>query len=149
MLTERLAEKGYRYVPMPLEILTFHAAVKVGNLVFTSGQVPVLDECAMKGKVGETIDLETAQKAAEICAYNCLRAAGAVVDINTIMRVVKITGFVNAADSFNQMFDVINGATLFFTDVFGAKGFHSRSAIGARLPFDFAVEVEAVFELCL
>lgn len=145
MIKKRLAEKGYVYEPSNLEVLTFHSAVKVGNLVFTSGQIPMLGETHIKGLVGDSVDLETAQKAAEICAYNCLCAAGAVVDISKIKRVVKILGLVNAAPEFDQMSEVINGATIFFTDVFGDAGYHARSAVGAKLPSNWAVEVEAVF----
>src|SRR5476651_1807499 len=109
MIIKRLAELGYTYAPAPLEILTFHAAARVGNLIFTSGQISRLDSLEIKGRVGASIDLQTAQKAAEICAYNCLRAAGAVVDIESITRPVKVLGMVNAAADFDQMSEVING----------------------------------------
>lgn len=145
MVSKQLTAKGYEYKPSQLNVLTFHSAVRIGDLIFTSGQIPILGDTQIKGVVGETVDLPTAQKAAEICAFNCLCAAGAVVDINKIKRVVKILGLVNAADSFDQMSEVINGATVFFTDVFGDAGFHARSAVGAKLPSNWAVEVEAIF----
>lgn len=143
----KLAELGYIYKPAPLEILTFHSAVRIGNFVFTSGQIPNLDGIEIKGKVGGDIDLPTAQKAAEICAYNCLRAAGAVVDIESVKRAVKVLGLVNAADGFDKMSEVINGCSLFLRKVFGDNGGHARSAVGASLPSNWAVEVEMILSL--
>jgi len=144
MIIERLAELGYTYEPASLEILTFHSATRVGNLVFTSGQIPLLGDIAIKGKVGADIDLETAKKAAEICAFNCLRAAGAVVDVESITRVVKVFGMVNVAEGFDNTSEVINGASEFVQKVFGEKGGHARSAVGMVLPSNWAVEVEMV-----
>jgi len=143
-IIKRLAELGYNYQPAALEILTFHAATRSGKLIFTSGQIPFLDGKEIKGKVGADIDLATAQKAAEICAFNCLRAAGAVVDIRSITRVVKVLGLVNAADGFDKMSEVINGCSNFLQKVFGEKSGHARSAVGARLPSNWAVEVEMI-----
>jgi len=145
MIIQRLAQLGYSYEPAPLEILTFHSAVQVGELVYTSGQIPFLDGVGIKGKVGMDIDLPTAHKAAEICAYNCIRAAGAVVDIESITRVIKVLGMVNAADNFDKMSEVINGASEFFRKVFGDRGYHARSAVGTKLPSNWAVEVEVIF----
>jgi enamine deaminase RidA (YjgF/YER057c/UK114 family) len=147
MIVQRLAELGYKYEPAPLEILAFHAATRVGGLVFTSGQIPRLDGLEIKGRVGGDIDLATAQRAAEICAYNCLRAAGAVVDIESVKRPVKVLGMVNAAAGFDQMSEVINGCSEFLRKVFGDKGFHARSAVGMNLPSNWAVEVEMVLSL--
>jgi enamine deaminase RidA (YjgF/YER057c/UK114 family) len=147
MIIQKLKELGYSYEPAPLEVLTFHCATKIGNLIFTSGQIPVLDDIDIRGKVGKDIDLKTAQKAAEICSYNCLRAAGALVDINTVRRVVKVFGMVNVADGFNQTSEVINGASDFINKVFGKNGYHARSSVGVVLPNGWAVEVEMVFEV--
>lgn len=144
MIIKKLAELGYTYEPAPLKILTFHSATRVGNLVFTSGQIPLLGDKAIKGKVGADIDLETAKKAAEICAFNCLRAAGAVVDVESVTRVVKVFGMVNVAEGFDKTSEVINGASEFVQKVFGEKGGHARSAVGMVLPGNWAVEVEMV-----
>ena len=144
MIVHKLAELGYTYEPAPLEILTFHSATRVGNLVFTSGQIPLLGDVAIKGKVGAEIDLETAKKAAEICAFNCLRAAGAVVDVESITRVVKVFGMVNVAEGFDNTSEVINGASELVQNVLGEKGGHARSAVGMVLPSNWAVEVEMV-----
>ncbi|WP_343211470.1 RidA family protein (plasmid) [Aliisedimentitalea scapharcae] len=147
MIEDRLKELGYEFEAAPLQILTFHAAVRTGNLVFTSGQIPWLGDTKIQGRVGADVDLELAQKAAEICAFNCIKAAGAVVSPNEITRVVKVLGMVNAAPGFDQMSEVINGASDFYSNVFGDAGFHARSAVGMSLPSDWAVEVETVFEV--
>ena len=147
MITQRLSELGYDYEPASLEILTFHSATRIGNLVFTSGQIPLLNGVAIKGKVGKDIGIEEAKKAAEICAYNCLRAAGAVVDIESVKRVVKVLGMVNVAEGFDQTSEVINGASEFLQKVFGENGYHARSAVGVALPANFAVEVEMIMEV--
>lgn len=145
-IVKRLADLGYAYKPAPLQILTFHSATRIGNLVFTSGQIPSLDGVDIKGRVGTDVDLATAQKAAEICAFNCLRAAGAVVDIESVTRAVKVLGLVNASDDFDKMSEVINGCSIFLQKIFGDKG-HARSAVGARLPSNWAVEVEMVLAI--
>ncbi|HWH31877.1 MAG TPA: RidA family protein [Egibacteraceae bacterium] len=141
---DRLNELGYEYSPAPVEVLTFHSAVRHGSLVYTSGQIPLLGDMAIKGKVGAEVDLGMAQKAAEICAFNCLRAVGAVCDIESVERVVKVLGMVNTAPGFNDTSSVINGCSEFLTRVFGDRGFHARSAVGMVLPGDWAVEVEMV-----
>jgi len=84
MIINRLKELGYSYSPAPLKPqgFPFNSAVRVGNLVFTSGQVPFFENNKIQGKVGSEIDVEEAKKAAEICAFNCIRAVGSVCDIN-------------------------------------------------------------------
>lgn len=147
MIVEKLKELGYEYTPADKKTLSFHSATKVGNLVFTSGQVPRLDGETIFGKVDSEIDLETAKKAAEICAFNCLRAAGAVVDVERIKRVVKVLGMVNVSDGFNQTSQVINGCTEFLNKIFGEDNSHARSAVGMTLPNNYAVEIEMIFEV--
>ena len=148
MIVQRLADLGYEYKPADLRLnfkgAGFNSATKVGSLIFTSGQVPIFDGKEVRGKVGTDIDLEAAQKAAEICAYRCLCAAGAVVDIESIRRVVKLLGMVNVADGFDQTSEVINGCSLFLHKVFGEDGYHARTAVGMVLPSNWAVEIEMV-----
>lgn len=146
-VTTRLESLGYTLEPMPIQVMTFHAAVRTGNLVFTSGQVPSLGDTHIKGKVGDDIDVETAAKAAEVCAINCLRAIAAVADVDNVLRIVKVLGMVNVAPGFDDTSAVINGATSVFNDVFGAENTHARSAVGMTIPQNWAVEVEAVAEL--
>ena len=138
---------GYELKAAPLEVLSFHAATRIGSLVFTSGQIPILGDVAIKGKVGTDVDIETAKKAAEICAVNCLRAALAVAEADEIERVVKLVGMVNVAPGFNDTSTVINGATDFLNEVFKGQPSHARSAVGMVLPSDWAVEVELVLAL--
>lgn len=147
MIVERLREFGYEYEPASLETLTFHSAARIGDLVFTSGQVPSLNGTQIKGQVGADIDLDTARKAAEICAFNCLRAVGAVADIEQIERIVKVLGMVNVAAGFDNTSSVINGCSEFLTSIFRDDGYHARSAVGVVLPNQWAVEVEMVVAL--
>lgn len=145
MITDKLKELGYDYEPSPIEVFDFHQAVKTGNLVYTSGQVSGLGDIAYKGKVGEDVDLETAYKAAELCAYRCLMAVGAVADVNDISRVVKVLGMVNVGEGFDNTSGVINGATHFLNKIFDTN--HARSAVGMVIPANWAVEIEMVFEM--
>ncbi len=147
MIIKRLKELGYDFEPASLEIMSFHAATRQGNTVYTSGQIPILGDVNIKGKVGADIDLETARKAAEICAFNCLRAAGAVAEVESIQRVLKVFGMVNVAEGFTQTSEVINGASEFIQAVFGERGGHARSAVGMMLPGNWAVEVEMILEV--
>jgi enamine deaminase RidA (YjgF/YER057c/UK114 family) len=146
MIVERLAKLGYTYQPATLGVGTFpfHSAVRVGDLVFTSGQVPNLDGREVRGRVGVDLDLAEAKKAAEICAFNCLRAVGAVADIESVTRIVKVLGMVNVGPGFDDTSGVINGCSEFLREVFGEQGYHARSAVGMVLPSNWAVEVEMV-----
>ncbi|NAS29560.1 RidA family protein [Flavobacteriaceae bacterium R38] len=146
MVTEKLEELGYNYEPAGLKVLDFHQAVRSGNLIFTSGQVSLLGETGIKGKVGEDVDLETAYKAAEICAYKCLQAVGAIADVNDIVKVVKVLGMVNVGAGFDNTSGVINGATHFLNKIF-ENGSHARSAVGMVIPGNWAVEIEMVVEM--
>lgn len=146
MIIEKLQELGYQYEPAPIEVLDFHQAVRTGNLIYTSGQVSLYGDTGIKGKVGEDVDLETAYKAAEICAFNCLRAVGAIADISDIVKVVKVLGMVNVGKDFNNTSGVINGATHFFNKLFPG-GSHARSAVGMVIPGNWAVEIEIVVEM--
>lgn len=150
MIKQRLNELGYIYEPFPLERnfkgANFHIATKVNNLIFTSGQVSIHDNLEIKGKVGKDLTLEQAQKAAEIAAYNCLRAVGSLTDINAVKRVVKLLGMVNVADGFDQTSEVINGASIFLEKVF-PDSLPARSAVGMVLPSNWAVEIEMIVEI--
>jgi len=147
MITEKLKELGYDYAPTNLATFThpFLPATRTGNLVFTSGQVSAHNDTIYKGRVGDEVDLDTAYKAAEICAYNCLRAVGTVADINEVNRVVKVLGMVNVGAGFDNTSGVINGASDLLNKIF-EQG-HARSAVGMVIPFNFAVEIEMVVEL--
>ena len=147
MVIDTLKKLGYDFEPAPLEVLSFHAAARTGNLVFTSGQIPMLGDTAIRGKVGDDLDLDAGYKAAEICAVNCLRAIAAVADPDSIVRIVKVLGMVNVAEGFDDTSSVINGATDLLNAVLGEGNTHARSAVGMVLPSNWAVEVELVAEL--
>jgi len=143
-IIEKLAELGYSYEPAQLEFPPFQQARRVGDLVFTSGQISTHDGVEIKGKVGKDLDIDEAAKAAELSAYNCLRAVGAVADIESIQGIVKVLGMVNVADGFDSTPKVIDGASRFLLDALGDRGRHARSAVGMVLPYNWAVEIEMV-----
>jgi enamine deaminase RidA (YjgF/YER057c/UK114 family) len=125
--------------------------VIAGNLAFVSGQVPVLQgEFKYLGKVGVELNVEQGQQAARLCALNIIaqlkNALGG--DLDRVRRCVKVGGFVNCESGFGEQPKVINGASDLFVQVFGDAGRHARFAVGTNaLPFNVAVEVDAVFEV--
>ncbi|MEQ8745719.1 RidA family protein [Pyruvatibacter sp.] len=125
--------------------------VVTGNLVFISGQVPVdATGLPFRGKVGDTISQEDAVKAARLCGLNILAALRQACDgnLDRVTRCVKLGGFVNGTPDFDQHPAVINGCSDLMVDVFGNAGKHARFALAAsNLPFDVAVEIDAVFEI--
>jgi enamine deaminase RidA (YjgF/YER057c/UK114 family) len=145
-IIKKLAALGYEFTPAPIQTGTFpfHSAVRHGDLVFTSGQIPLLGDVQVKGLVGSDLTLEEAKYAAEVCAVNCLRAVTAVADVDRIDRIIKLFGMVNTAPGFNDTSGVINGASELMVKLFGDKGYHARSAVGMVLPGNWAVEVEMV-----
>ncbi|MGW5153360.1 RidA family protein [Rhodococcus koreensis] len=145
----RLVELGYA-LPEPVTPLAAYVpAVRAGNLVYTSGQLPLVGgvlEC--KGKVGSDVHPDDAQAAARVCTLNALAAIDNLVGIDSIRRVVKVVGFVASAPDFTGQPAVINGASTLLTEVFGPAGVHARSAVGvATLPVDAPVEVEVIVEV--
>jgi enamine deaminase RidA (YjgF/YER057c/UK114 family) len=145
-LIEALAEQGYEWVPQPADNPTypFANAVREGNLVFVSGQIPTEGDKFYTGKVSMG-NLEEAQHAAELCALRCLYAVGGLVAPEDILGVVRLNVFVNNDDNFNQMPLVANGASVFLNGLFGSR--HARSATGMTLPLDAMVEIEAVIRV--
>lgn len=125
--------------------------VKSGNLVFVSGQIPlVAGKIEGVGKVGKDFTTEQAKAIARICAINLIAQAKAACDgdLDRVARVVKVGGFVNCVDGYTEQPEVINGASDLMVAAFGDKGRHSRFAVGTNaLPRGVAVEVEAVFEI--
>jgi enamine deaminase RidA (YjgF/YER057c/UK114 family) len=125
-------------------------AVRTGNYVYVSGQLPIVDgKLQAVGKVGDRVGAEEAAVLARLCALNGLAAAASVAGgLDAITRIVKVTGFVASVPSFTGQPAVINGASEFFIEVFGEAGRHARSAIGlAVLPLDSPVEVELIAEV--
>ena len=146
---ERLAELGVNLPPVTPPVAAYIPAIRTGNHVYVSGQVPVADgKVLATGKVGGEITPEQAKDLAARCALNILAAVDDLVGLDHVVRVVKVVGFVASAGGFTAQPAVINGASEFFVDVFGEAGRHARSAIGVfELPLGVPVEVEAIFEV--
>jgi enamine deaminase RidA (YjgF/YER057c/UK114 family) len=145
---KKLNEMGYSIEPIPPNNGKIVPAVRTGNLIYTSGQVPTWGDKSIKGKVGQDLTLEDAIEAARICALNNLRAIKTVIgSLDNIERFVKVSGMVNVAPGFDNTSGVINGCTDFLVEVFGEAGRHARCATGMTIPFNFAVEIEMVVEV--
>jgi enamine deaminase RidA (YjgF/YER057c/UK114 family) len=146
----RLAELGLTLPPVAAPVAAYVPAVRSGDLVWTSGQLPFVEgKLTTTGKVGAEVDPDTAQALARICALNAIAAVAAEIgDLDRVRRVVKVVGFVASAPDFTGQPGVVNGASGLLGDVFGDAGRHARSAVGvAVLPLDAPVEVEVVVEV--
>ena len=145
----RLAELGLALPPVVPPVAAYVPAVRTGSLVFTSGQLPMAEgRMDVTGKVGAGVTPEQAKDLARTCALNALAAVDALVGLDSVVRVVKVVGFVASAPDFTGQPAVVNGASELFGEVFGDAGQHARSAVGvAALPLDAPVEVELVVEV--
>lgn len=124
--------------------------VTVGNMVYVSGQISQTDDGLITGKLGADVSLEQGAAAAKACAISLLTQLKVAVngDMDRLVRVVKLTGFVNSTPDFTDQPKVINGASDFFVAALGDAGMHARAAVSAAsLPLGVAVEIEAVFEI--
>jgi enamine deaminase RidA (YjgF/YER057c/UK114 family) len=125
--------------------------VIVGDLVYVAGQVPRRDgRLQFVGKVGDALDVAQGQQAARLCALNILAQLNVACEgnLDRVARCVRLTGYVNCAPTFTEQPSVINGASDLMVEVFGERGRHARSAVGANaLPGDCACEVESLFQL--
>lgn len=145
----RLAELGIELPPVAAPVAAYVPAIRVGNQVWTSGQLPFVDgELTATGKVGGAVSPEDAAAAARTAALNAIAAAADVAGgIDEIRRILKVVVFVASAPDFTGQPAVANGASTLLGDVFGDAGQHVRSAVGvAALPLDAAVEVELIVE---
>lgn len=150
MYEEKLKEMGICLPPVPRPVASYVPAVKVGDHIYTSGQIPFVDgELKYKGKVGVDLTEEQSYEAAKACIVNCLSAVKALAgSLDNIERIVKVTGFVNSAPGFVGQPTVLNGASDLLGQVFGEAGQHARSAVGVSdLPLGVAVEVEMIVKL--
>ncbi|WP_306148424.1 MULTISPECIES: RidA family protein [unclassified Roseibium] len=146
----RLAELGITLPDAAAPAANYVPFVKIGNQLFISGQLPMESGAiAVTGKLGEGLQVEDGQKAAKLCAINLLaQAKAATGDLDKVVRLVKIVGFVNSTGDFTDQPKVINGASDFLVEAMGDSGRHARSAVSAAsLPFGAAVEIEAIFEI--
>lgn len=148
-LDDRLSQLGITIPSVAKPVAAYVPAVVVGNLVYTSGQLPSVEgKLAVTGKVGAEVDADTARALARTCVLNGLAAAKNVLgSLDRITRVVKVVGFVASDSSFTGQPGVINGASELLGEIFGEAGVHARSAVGvAVLPLDAPVEIEFLFE---
>ena len=145
----RLAQLGITLPAVAKPLAAYVPAVRTGNLVYTSGQLPLQSgDLTHIGKVGAEVPPEQGKVAARTCALNALAAIDALVGIDAVVRVVKVVGFVASAPGFNGQPAVVNGASEFLGEVFGEGGSHARSAVGvSELPLDAPVEVELIVEV--
>lgn len=147
---DRLAELGLSVPDVAPPAGAYVPALREGNLVFTSGQLPIVSgDLVQTGKVGDghgLVPADDAKALARICALNAIAAVKSVVgDLDTVTRVVKVVGFVASDPAFTGQPGVINGASELLGHAFGEAGVHARSAVGvAALPLDSPVEVEIV-----
>lgn len=148
VIEDRIKELGFDVPEVAAPVAAYVPAVRQGNLVYTSGQLPFVNgQLPATGKVGAEVTAEQAEELATLCALNGLAAArGILGSLDKITQVVKVTAFVASDPSFTGQPAVANGASVFLGRVFGDLGIHARSAVGvAVLPLDAPVEVEFVF----
>ena len=147
---DRLAALGQVVPEVVPPVAVYVPAVRTGSLVYTSGQLPMANGALMAtGKVGAEITPEAAKQLAAQCALNAIAAIKALVgDLDSVVRVVKVVGFVASTPDFTGQPGVINGASELLGAAFGDAGVHARSAVGvAALPLDAPVEVEVIVEV--
>lgn len=144
---QRLADLGLAVPEVAKPVAAYVPAVESGDLVFTSGQLPMKDgELMLTGKVGGEVALEEAVACAQQCALNAIAAVKSMVgDLDRVAQVVKVVAFVASTPDFTGQPQVANGASELLGTVFGEAGVHARSAVGVPvLPLDSPVEVEIV-----
>ncbi len=149
-IKEKLSAIGLTLPTAAAPVAAYVPAVKSGNLVFTAGQLPVVDgKLVIEGKVGSDVTADDAKELAQICALNALAAISLVADLDQVERVVRVGGFVNCTPGFTAIPGVVNGASELLIKVFGdINGKHARTAVGvAELPLNAPVEIELIVQL--
>jgi len=148
LIEEKLESLGIKLPSPPTPAGSYVPAVRTGNLLYISGQIPMEDgKVIFTGKVSDN-NLETAQKSARMCAINILAQIKRVGDLDKVSKIVRLSGFVNSVSEFSQQPKVINPASDLFFEIFGEKGKHSRIAVGvASLPLDAMTEIDAIIEI--
>jgi enamine deaminase RidA (YjgF/YER057c/UK114 family) len=150
MIEQKLFDLGIEIHEAPKPLASYIPATKVGNLVFTAGQIPLKEGALVyEGKVGSDITVEEGVKAAALCTINCLSVIKSEIgSLDNIKRIIKVTVFVNSAEGFTDQPKVANGASDLLVSVFGDSGKHVRSAVGvSELPIDSSVEIEMIVEV--
>lgn len=147
---DRLAALGLAVPTVAAPVAAYVPAVRSGSYVYTSGQLPMVEgKLAATGKVGAEISPERGAELAQICALNAIAAVKSIIgDLDSVVRVVKVVGFVASTPDFTGQPAVINGASHLFGEAFGPAGQHARSAVGVTaLPLDAPVELEIIVEV--
>ena len=142
---KRLQEHGIVIPDCPVPVAAYVPAQRAGDMLFASGQCAWVDgELLYRGRVGEAISLEDAYTSARLGALRCISELRSIADLDTL-RIVKVTGFVNAVPGYEAQPKVVNGASELFELAFGEKGKHARSAVGVgSLPDNASVEIEVI-----
>ncbi len=149
-IAARLVDLGVTLPDAPAPAANYVPFVQVGDIVYVSGQISNGPDGFITGKLGADMDVDAAVAAAKTCAISLLAQVKAACggDIERLVRVVKLTGFVNSTGDFTDQPKVINGASDFLVEALGDAGRHSRSAVSAAsLPFGVAVEIEGIFQI--
>ncbi len=150
VIEDKLAELGVTLPDAPAPAANYVPYVIAGDMVYVSGQISANAEGMIKGKLGDDMDAEAGAAAAQTCAISLLAQLKAACggDIDKLVRVVKLVGFVNSTADFGDQPKVVNGASDFMVAALGDKGRHARSAVSAAsLPFGVAVEIEGIFQI--
>lgn len=147
---QKLADMGVSLPEAPAPAANYVPFVQVGDIVYVSGQISMDESGLITGKLGDNLEVEAGAAAARRCAMGLLAQVRAACggDLDRLVRVVKLTGFVNSTPHFTQQPQVVNGASDFLVEVLGETGRHARSAVSAgSLPLGVAVEIEGIFQV--
>ena len=149
-IMRKIQSLGLQFPDTPKPVAAYIPAKQSGNLVFTAGQLPMVNgELISKGLLGQDVEIEEANKAARICTLNALAAIkGVIGDLDRIKQIVRVVGYVASVPTFTQQPAVVNGASELLLEIFGEAGKHARSAVGmAVLPLNASVEIELTVEV--
>ena len=149
-IVEKIREFGYELPEVSKPIGAYIPALRLGNLVMTSGMLPIKDgKLAYTNEIGGVFhNIEDGYQAAKLCVLNGLAAINQLVPLDNIERIIKVTGYVNSAKSFTDQPKVINGASDFLVEIFGESGRHVRAAVGVNeLPLGASVEIEFIVQV--
>ncbi len=148
-INSKLIDMGIVLAEAPPPAANYIPYVKIDKLIFISGQVSQNENGFIKGVLGADLNVEAGYDAARHCAISLLAQLKNAVngDLNKVAKVVKLGGFVNSSQDFTEQPSVINGASDLFVELFGEKGRHARTAVGANLPLGVAVEIDGIFEV--
>jgi enamine deaminase RidA (YjgF/YER057c/UK114 family) len=150
VIEEIITQIGLKLPDAPKPVAAYIPAKQTGNLVFTAGQLPMVNgELISKGLLGQDVEVDEANKAARICTLNALAAIkGVIGDLDRIKQIVRVVGYVASVPTFTQQPAVVNGASELLLEIFGENGKHARSAVGmAVLPLNASVEIELTVEI--